>query len=122
MADRRRADDDARNAECKHGFDVLHRADAAAKLYRRAGFADNLLDDAVVCVRAVLRRVQIDHMDKRRARVQKTARGFDCVFRYFMCRAVVAFLKAHALSVFQINCGDNLHFPTSVSFAKFLSI
>ena len=32
VADRRRADDDARNAEREHRLDVLHRADAAAKL------------------------------------------------------------------------------------------
>ena len=48
--------------------------------------------------------------------------GLDRVFCYFMCSAVVAFLQAHALTVFQINCGDNSHFPTSVSFAKLRSI
>ena len=116
------ADNDARNAECEHRLDVLHRADAAAELDRRAGLADDLLDHAVIGLRAVLRRVQIDHVDERRACLEETARGLDRIFRHLMCRAVVAFLQAHALSVLQIDCRNYLHFPTSVSFAKLRSI
>ena len=118
VADSRRADDNARNAQCKHGLDILHGANAAAKLHGRAGLADDLLHHAVVRVRAVLRGVKVHHVDKCRTRLEKPLRGFNCVFCYFMCSAVVAFLQAHALTVFQINRGDNSHFPTSVSFAK----
>ena len=54
VADSRRADDHARNAQCKHGLHILHGANAAAKLHGRAGLADDLLHHAVVRRRAVL--------------------------------------------------------------------
>ena len=101
---------------------VVHHDDAAAELDRRAGLAYDLLDHAVIGVRAVLRRIQIDHVDERRACLEETARGLDRIFCYLMCRAVVALLQAHALSVLQIDRRNYLHFPTSVSFAKLRSI
>ena len=122
VADSRRADDNARNTQCKHGLYILHGANAAAKLHGRAGLADDLLHHAVVRVRAVLRGVKIHHVYKVCTGIEEPLCGLDRVFCYFMCSAVVAFLQAHALTVFQINRGDNSHFPTSVSFAKLRSI
>ena len=122
VADSRRANDNARNAQCKHCLHILHGADAAAKLHGRAGLADDLLHHAVVRVRAVLSGVKVHHVYKVSTGIEEPLCGLDRVFCYFMCSAVVTFLQAHALTVFQINRGDNSHFPTSVSFAKFRSI
>ena len=96
--------------------------ETAAKLHGRAGLADDLLHHAVVRVRAVLSGVKVNHVYKVCTGIEEPLCGLDRVFCYFMCSAVVTFLQAHALTVFQINRGDNSHFPTSVSFAKLRSI
>ena len=79
--------------------DVLHRADTAAQLDRRAGFVNDLLDDRIVLAGAVLRAVQINHMNQLCARCKKALCGVARVLCYLMCSGVIAAHQTDTLAV-----------------------
>ena len=55
-------------------------------------------------MRAVLRAVQINHMNQLRTGRQKRLRGFYCVLRNLVRSRIISLDQAHAHLVVQVDC------------------
>jgi hypothetical protein len=111
VLDRRGADDDEGHAVVEVPLDGLEVADPASQLDRDVGIhrGDDRLHRRLVARLAGHRAVQVDDVDALRAQGGPLRRGLAGIVGEHRRGVHAALLEAHAVAVFQVDRGNDLH-------------